>query len=42
MKALKREDDAVTYAAIEFLNALMQVSSSELRIISLRVMKQLN
>jgi hypothetical protein len=26
MKALKREDDAVTYAAIEFLNALMQVS----------------
>jgi len=25
MKGLKREDDAVTYAAIEFLNALMQV-----------------
>lgn len=28
VKALKREDDAVTYAAIEFLNALMQVSPS--------------
>ena len=25
VKALKREDDGITYAAVEFLNSLMQV-----------------
>ena len=26
VKALKREDDGITYAAIEFLNSIMQVN----------------
>jgi hypothetical protein len=29
VKALKKEEDGVTYAAIEFLNALMQVKLSK-------------